>query len=308
MGTDNFINSLPKLKRICFVLLIVFGTPALLRAQQGIFYNQYAHNSVGINPATSLLRPGGEVFFVGKQQWIGMDGAPTAFWGNVNIPLKSFQTQVGLNVRHENVAVERASEVSAFIAKSIRLSEQTYFGMSLNFGLSYYDGRFSDIDPQDPAFRDDVRELDKLIGAGFMLYNPNRYYIGFSLPRLMFSNLGNEDQKQYDFHNQYHLIGAGLVPLSDGFELRPSVMVSYSKNFRFLADMTAMLFVNRTVGAGISFKTNNEMAASLQFNVERFSIGYAYQFNLNNQLNRYIRNNTHELGFSFRFSDTKMLL
>ena len=83
----------------------------------------------------------------------------------------------GLNIRHESLAVEKLTEASAFFAKSVRISENEYLGLSLNAGFSYLDGRFSQLDPMDLAFREDVRETDALVGFGVMLYRPERYYV-----------------------------------------------------------------------------------------------------------------------------------
>src|SRR5690606_26799455 len=97
---------------------------------------------------------------------------------------KDFGATAGLSIRHESLAVEKLSEASAFFAKSVRISQTEYLGLSLNAGIAYMDGRFSQLDPHDPAFGEDVKEVDPLVGFGVMLYSPERYYVGLSLPRL----------------------------------------------------------------------------------------------------------------------------
>src|SRR5690606_20366701 len=131
-----------------------------------------------VNPAASLMHMEGEVSVIGRRQWVGLDGAPTVFWGSGHMGLQRFGATVGLTLRHESMAVEKLTEASAFFAKSVRISETEYVGLSLNAGFSYMDGRFSQLDPQDPAFREDVRETDALVGFGVMLYRPERYYVG----------------------------------------------------------------------------------------------------------------------------------
>src|SRR3546814_1845025 len=86
------------------------------------------------------------------------------------------------------------------------------------------DGRFSQLDPMDPAFREDVKETDALVGFGVMLYRPERYYVGLSLPRLMLGNLGvGGGNNRYDFSNLYHLTAGALFDLGPDFQFRPSV-------------------------------------------------------------------------------------
>lgn len=289
------------------ILVVVWGSITNLYAQQGVTYNQYGSNQVALNPAASHVREGGEAFFLGRRQWVGMEGAPTLFWGNVYLPLGEKKAKVGLNLRHESMAVERSSEVSAFFSQSVRLSEVEYLAVSINAGVSYYDGRFSGIDPSDPAFGNaDVRETDVLTGFGVMLYRPEYYYVGLSLPRLMFSNLGLGGDKQYSFRNQYHLSAGALFELSPGFHIRPGLLVTYAENLRPQADVSSMFFIQRTVGLGLNYRSYGDLSGMLQINVSRVGVGYSYQFNTNNApLNRRINNSTHEIGLSYRFGNTK---
>src|SRR3546814_18662511 len=88
------------------------------------------------------------------------------------------------------------------------------------------DGRFSQLDPMAPAVREDVRETDALVGFGIMLYRPERYYVGLSLPRLMLGNLGvGGGNGRYDFSNLYHLTAGALFNMGTDFQFRPSVLV-----------------------------------------------------------------------------------
>src|SRR5690606_911745 len=108
-------------------------------------------------PTASLIAQGGEVSFIGRRQRAGGEGAPTEVWGSGPVRFESFGATAGINIRHEGLAVEKLTEASAFFAKRVRISEMEYVGLSLNAGVSYLDGRFSQLDPADPAFREDVR-------------------------------------------------------------------------------------------------------------------------------------------------------
>jgi len=64
------------------------------------------------------MAQGGEASVIGRRQWVGMDGAPTVFWGSGHV---GFAATAGLNIRrHESLAVEKLTEASAFFAKSVR--------------------------------------------------------------------------------------------------------------------------------------------------------------------------------------------
>jgi len=270
--------------------------------QQPLTYTQHGQLRTAINPAASLMRMDGEISFIGRRQWVGMEGAPTVYWGSGHMELKGLGATAGLNIRHESLAVENLMEASAFFAKGVRISENEYVGLSLNAGVSYLDGRFSQLDPQDPAFREDARETDALVGFGVMLYRPDRYYVGLSLPRLMLGSLGVGSASRYNFRNIYHLSAGVLFDMGTDFHFRPSVLVTYSESLRPQAEATAMVFVKRMVGIGLNVRSYGEVAGMAQINTGHFGLGYSYQFGTRNEaLHRGISNNTHEIGISYRF-------
>ena len=243
---------------------------------------------------------------IGRRQWSGMEGAPTVFWGSGHMGFKDFGATAGVSIRHESLAVEKLSEASAFFAKSVRISQTEWVGMSLNAGIAYLDGRFSQLDPQDPAFREDVMETDALVGFGIMLYRPDRYYVGLSLPRLMLGNLGVGGDSRYNFRNIYHLTAGALFALGTDFHVRPSVLVTYSESLRPQAEVSALFFIKQVFGVGANVRSYGEIAGMAQFNFSGFGLGYSYQFNPGNEaLNRRISNTSHEIGLSYRFGSSK---
>jgi len=296
------------MKRNLFITLTGVFVTSLALAQQPLTHTQHGQLRTVVNPAASLMHLDGEVSVIGRRQWVGIDGAPTVFWGSGHMGFDGGAT-AGLNIRHESLAVEKLTEASAFFAKSVRISENEYLGLSLNAGFSYLDGRFSQLDPMDPAFREDVRETDALVGFGVMLYRPERYYVGLSLPRLMLGNLGLTGDSRYQFTNSYHLTAGALFYLGTDFQFRPSLLVTYSESLRPQAEASAMFFVKEVFGVGANVRTYGEVAGMAQFNFSGFGLGYSYQFNPGSKtLDRRISNNTHEIGLSYRFGRDARLL
>lgn len=270
--------------------------------QQPLTPTQYGDIRTPVNAASSLLSPGGEVSIIGRRQWVGMEGAPTVYWGSGHVGMPGMGATAGVNVRHESLAVEKLTEASLFFAKGVRISETEYLGLSLNAGFSYMDGRFSQLDPADPAFREDVRETDALVGFGLMVYRPDRYYVGLSLPRMMLGTLGVTGESRYNFRNVYHLTAGAWFDMGVDFQFRPSLLVTYSESLRPQAEVGAMVFAKRIIGLGVNVRSYGNMAGMLQVNAGSLGLGYSYQFGTRNSpLNRGISNNTHEIGIHYRF-------
>ncbi|WP_257666066.1 PorP/SprF family type IX secretion system membrane protein [Parapedobacter tibetensis] len=297
------------MKRYLLITIVGVLAGTCLRAQQPLTHTQHGQLRTVLNPAASLIHGEGEVSIIGRRQWVGLDGAPSVFWGSGHLGFQRFGATAGINMRHESMAVEKLTEASVFFAKAIRISESEYLGLSLNAGFSYLDGRFSQLDPQDPAFREDIMETDALVGFGVVLYRPERYYVGLSLPRLMLGSLGVDSDSRYNFRNVYHLTAGALFDLGTDFQFRPSVLVTYSESLRPQAEVSAMFFVKRAFGLGANVRSYGDLAGMLQVNFLGFGLGYSYQFNPGNeQLNRRIGNSTHEIGLSYRFGSVMGLL
>ncbi|WP_257667101.1 PorP/SprF family type IX secretion system membrane protein [Parapedobacter tibetensis] len=297
------------MKRIIISTATLLAAAITATAQQPLTHTQHGQIRTAINPAASLLQEQGSLSVIGRRQWVGIDGAPTVFWGSGHIGLQSINATVGLNIRHESLAVEKLTEASAFFAKGVRISESEYLALALNAGVSYMEGNYSGLDPIDPTVRDDIRETDALVGFGIMLYRPEKYYVGLSLPRLMLGNLGVTGDSRYNFRNVYHLSAGALFPLGTDFHVRPSLLVTYSESLRPQAEASALFFIKRVFGIGFNVRSYGELAAMAQFNFAGFGLGYAYQFNPRNEpLKRRINNSTHEIGISYRFGKNVPLL
>lgn len=295
------------MKQLLTITLLI--TAIATHAQQPLTYTQHGQIQTAINPAASLLQQAGAIAVIGRRQWVGLDGAPTVFWGSMHFGLQADGATAGINIRQESLAIEKLTEAAAFFAKSVRISASEYLALSLNAGVSYMNGNYSGLDPIDPTVREDVRETDALVGFGLFLYRPERYYVGLSLPRLMLGNLGITGDARYNFRNIYHLHAGALFALGMDFHFRPSLLVTYSESLRPQVDASAMFFIKRAFGMGMNIRSDGELAGMAQFNFGGFRLGYAYQFNPKNEpLNRSMNNSTHELGLTYWFGKQRSML
>src|SRR3546814_1093264 len=70
------------MKKKLLIIGAMLGLVTYLHAQQPLTHTQHGQLRTVTNPAASLMRMGGEVSVIGRRQWVGMDGAPTVFWGS----------------------------------------------------------------------------------------------------------------------------------------------------------------------------------------------------------------------------------
>jgi len=292
-----------KFKRF-FVLagLVLFAAAKGMAQTPAFTYTQFMDNLTPLNPAASLLDKAGSVSTLARKQWVGIDGAPTTYLLNGNIPFSDINAAAGLIIFNDNFAVEHQTEVNAYFAKAIQLGETDFLAVSLNAGLRNYTAYYSQLDSNDPEFRNDVRQDKPNIGFGVMYYTDS-YYIGLSAPELTITSLGTASvQNNNNFVNHYYLAGAYLSgEPDDDIKLKPAFLISYAKGTTTTADISGTVILKDILGLGFDYRTSNQAAGIMTINVDSFHIGYSYQFNVGSNDLGGFNIPTHEVTIIYRF-------
>ncbi len=284
------------------VLLLLFNLSATI-AQQTFQYNQYMDNLTPFNPAWSLLDDAGSVNALVHSQWAGIEGAPSTLLLNGSLPLRKIRAAAGVILVHDEIGAENQTELNAFIAKAIKLSESSFLSTSVSAGFRSYKADYSQLDASDPEFRDNISETVGTIGLGVMMYNPDKYYIGISLPRMSIRSLGKSsaEDKRYQ-KNIWYFSGGYLYSLGTDFKIKPAVLLAYTPNMDMLTNVSATLYVKDRLGAGLNYQSNKEMAGILSYLFSNsVRIGYSYQFGFGSGNLGSISNGTHEVTLGLRF-------
>ncbi len=284
-------------------LLLILSSTQMIKAQQYFSYTQYMTNLIPLNAAASLLEKSGSVNAILRKQWTGIDGAPSTFIGNLNLPFEEMEAAGGLTILNDQFALEHLTEINAFFAKGIELSQGQFLSVSLNAGVRRYTANYSSLDATDPQFKDDIRETKPNIGFGIMYY-AEKYYVGLSVPQLSTRGLGVASAtNSTNFRSQYYFSGAYLTG-TEGDELRfkPAMLATYVKGVPFIADLSTTAYLKNTLGFGVNYRTNNEIAGIVSYMSNLFKLGYSYQFGTSkSNIARGFNNNTHEVTLSYRF-------
>lgn len=299
MARNSFIQ-----KIILLLLVSAAGYFNPLYAQQSPVYNLYGTNITPINQAASLIKPDGEISILGRRRWTGIEGAPEVLWVNAYEPIGSIHATAGVNARYERIGEEKATDISAFFAKAIRVGEQDFLALSVNGGISTYKGIFSGIEVNDdPVYNNNISSNTAQIGAGLMLYNPEKYYIGISTPGFAL-NRARAGMADYVFRNQYFLTGGMQFTFNDDFVLKPSAVMSYIQDQKLWAGISAMAVVKQTFGLGINTDSNGAVAGLAQVYLSNFNIGYSYQFSTGKQMSGgQVNNSSQEILLRYSFGN-----
>jgi type IX secretion system PorP/SprF family membrane protein len=309
------------------VLFVLFGL--MLQAQQRPQYTQYILNNYILNPALSGIENYTDVKISGRDQWVGLSGAPRTVYLSIQGPLNksdyrtsatSFEIPgenprgraywesytaaephhgVGLVVVNDRTGSFNRFSAAATYAYHVGLSPTTNLsgGFSVGItrvGIDKSKQDFGNGDPSDPATGSAISgELYKIrpdIGAGLWLYSRD-YFIGLSAQQIV--------PQKLQFVDDAAIIEKG--------KLIPHVFLTAGYRYLLTDDINAIpsimiKYIHGSSQRDFQFETNLKLQYQDLFWIGgsyRYQFGYAAMLGLN-------VGNTFNIGYAYDFTQTPL--
>lgn len=235
-------------------------------AQTKPSYTQYVLNNYILNPAVTGIENYTDVKISHRNQWTGIDGAPTTTYISLHAPINksdlrttatSFEVP-GENPRgsqywenytapspHHGIGMMAVNDKSGYInrwsvaasyAYHKPLGVRTTLSAGINAGISSVSLdrskiNWASLDPNDPAIGYANGELKKIkpeVGAGLWLYSKD-YFAGISVLNIVPGKVkfaAENDNASY-YEPNYFLTAGYRFLLGEEFNLIPSLMLQY---------------------------------------------------------------------------------
>lgn len=282
--------------------------PKVCNAQYDFMFTQYMWNEVAINPAYTGSRDALSVVGLYRNQWVGMQGAPTTKSISAHAPV--YKERVGLGVTYikDQIGINSTDYFNLSYSYRIRFKNSNLaFGLSTALGmLKEYYSRAETADPGDAQFQQDSPRAS-MPNAGFgVYYYTDRYYLGFSIPRLIKNQINPKEKfevtNKFDYGYMHYFFTAGTYfNLSDGLKFQPSAMVKVVKGAPIEVDLTGQLVIKDTFWVGAGYRSGDAVSfLATVYVMPQLRIGYAYDYTLSD-LSKY-SHGTHEICFGYDFS------
>ena len=287
-------------------------------AQQDAQYSQYMFNSLVINPAYAGYREALNVSMLHRDQWSGFEGAPktqsVVIDGALGIDNR---VGLGLSIVNDKIGLQRQSSAHANYAYRLPVGSDNArlsFGLSIGvaqFVLNTSDASIGDLD--DPNFQD--RRTYFVPDARFGLHFSNdKLYAGASVTNLLSRSINYNQVGKNTIARQgrHFFVTAGyLVDLNPDLKFKPSFLfkedtkgpTSLDINSFFLLKQSLWLGASYRTGVNLwkksnlntgSFKQNSLVGVVETFFLDKFRLGYAYDYSLTKLGNN--TNGTHEIS------------
>lgn len=326
-------------------LLLILGLSGsmLAQAQQRPHYTQYVLNNYILNPALTGIENYTDLKISGRDQWVGLDGAPQTMYLTIHGPIgkKDYKTTatsyqppgenprgssywegyqasaphhgIGLQVLNDKTGLYNRFSADVSYAYHIGLTPTLNLAMGLAGGItkiSYDMSKANPANPGDPGLAVGGNVMFKVrpdLSTGLWLYSGN-YFVGVSAQQVIPQTVAFTDDT-LGFRLVPHLFAtAGYrFLLNEDLNLLPSVMVKYIQPLEPQVDVNAKLQYRDLLWMGASIRIKEGYAAMLGVNVgNTFNVGYSYDFS-RTELNTVSRG-THEIILGFlignRYGDT----
>ena len=86
------------------IMLILFYTSKSV-AQQDAQFTQYMYNTINVNPAYAGSRGVMSVFAVYRDQWLGIEGAPTTKAASLHSPIYNSRVGFGISLSKDEIGI-----------------------------------------------------------------------------------------------------------------------------------------------------------------------------------------------------------
>lgn len=247
------------MKKFRLSLLIIFIAISWSNAQQDAMFTKYMFNSLAYNPAFAGSPEYMQVRMLYRNQWWGIEGAPTTQTLTMHAPVSE---RIGLGFGLINDQIGATGSTTGNFSYAYRIPfGKGKLSMGLQVGASNWRAdweklRFKDPASIDPSFSETNPSYWLFnFGTGVFYYAP-KYYIGLSVPHLYNNDLrkgvpsGSEVwAKQY---RHYYFAAGAAFPInqSGSMVFKPSLLI---KSVGLFGDFTPASSNPSKVGAPTEF-------------------------------------------------------
>jgi type IX secretion system PorP/SprF family membrane protein len=319
-----------------FIVLLLIMISGLARAQQRPQYTQYIFNNYLLNPALSGMENYTDVKIGHRQQWQGINGAPTTTFVSANMVLgdkylwrnalslpengdppmgRNYTQNYTASPAHHGIGIiamnDKAGPLSfldATLTYAYHLKLQDALNLSLGTGVgirrvSIDLNALSLEDPNDPALSNAGKaQLKPDLNVGMWLYGA-RFFAGASMQQVLKQNLSfSPDYNQGREVGHYFLTAGYKLFVDDEISATPSVMLKKVGNIPISYDANLKFVFRDRFWLGGSYRKGDSFAALAGINFSNvFNITYAYDY-ATSRLRSYT-SGSHELVLGFQLNN-----
>lgn len=292
------------------ILIITTLTVATAIAQQEIILTKYSFNSLFFNPAYAGSHgwDEGSLNLHYRNQWLGIEGAPTTIMAGGEVSLFEDRLGLGLTIAKESIGIESRLDLGTNYAYRIDLGTGQLAG-GIRVGGSFYRTditKYEGVEPIDPLHSIDIDYSVFTTGVG-LYYHREDFYLGGAIPSIV--AIGSGPGASY--HERHYYLHTGIM-IGDEYssiKFEPSVLVKYQKAAPVQITLGVNAWLTESFAIGGHWRSSDAIAISTELLIDqKYRLALAYDFTTSEL--RKESNGTLEmmLGYNFNLSpDTQRI-
>lgn len=267
------------MKNILTLLISIF-TICSIHGQQEIILTKYTFNSLFFNPAYAGSHGWneGSLNLHYRNQWLGLNGAPTTILAGAELSLFEDRVGLGITIAKESIGIESRLDLGSNYAYRIDLGHGHLAG-GIRVGGSFYSADFSKLqhtDPSDPIHSTAIDYKVFTTGVG-LYYHQDDLYLGVAIPTIV--AIGNNPGTSYRQRHYYLHTGIMIGDEYSTTKFEPSLLIKYQKAAPLQLTLGVNVWFTESFAVGGHWRSSDALALSTEILVkEQYRFSLAYDF------------------------------
>ena len=298
------------MKKVLIYILCSFVV-TIVTAQQTPLYSLYKFNDFIVNPAIA----GSNDYFLAqvnnRYQFVGIENAPVTATLSLHGRLSSQPMGLGGIIYNDSQGAFSKFGVYGAYSYILEIDKRTDLAFGLNAGVIQYK-----VDMTKIKFLEEEPNLNESLykyirpDATFGVYLKSRdYFVGVSADQLFNNKIEMVDDSLILDNSAINRITSHVsavagfkYELSYGFRFEPSVVIRKAAKVPPQLELTGCISYNKTVWAGVSFRTSDAVAIILGYNYRKL-LNFAYAYDITYSTLRKASNGSHEVMVGIKFNE-----
>lgn len=278
------------MKKVLYsAVLLLYGL--FVNAQQEYQVSHNMFNSAAINPGAAGIDNAICAQLMGRQQWMGFDGAPNTYILNVNSNLGVFGMSenlgVGLTLFQDNIGAGYSTTAKLSANYQLPLTQgqgKLSFGLDLGMVAGGIDPmQLNPNDMADNTLQGIMSSNSRITGSTFTggigaFYKANNLYFGLSTSQLLESTTVYSSASVQMKRHYYITGGYETKAVMNGqLKFKPSIFIK-TDGATTTMDLSVLAEYNNALWTGFSYRTEDAVVALVGMNINKMKVGLAYDF------------------------------
>lgn len=240
-----------------------------LWAQQEAQYTQFMHYRQGFNPGFVGSEENINIMAMSRNQWLGIEGAPQTQLISVTAPVLNQRIGVGGNILRQTIGVTDLYTLDGMYSYRLKVP-RGFLGIGLQASIRLLQSDFTNLRGTQPINQDEAvpegiqSKFVPNFGVG-VYYHSRSFYLGFSIPRLLTTNIDLSDDSGViakEVNHAYMMTGT-TIKLNETLRLQPQFLLKYVQGAPFDADINVNLLIGEKFSTGVSYRLGGSIERSI---------------------------------------------